>query len=90
MRIEVNNGGFIEIERTRWGVSVAHCDSKGYVERREDFDDGEIVMVLNLLRYMRENESKCAYAFPYREEEGQRFFSNNIKHGDLEEFRIFQ
>lgn len=89
-KIEVNNGCFLEIENTKWGVSVAHCDSKGYVEERETFDDGEIVMALNLLRYMRDQGSKCAYVMPYREEEYQRFFRNNIDRGDLVEFRIFQ
>lgn len=89
-RIEINNGAFLEIENTKYGISVAHCDAMGYVKERDTFDDGELVMVLNLLRYMRDNGSKCAYAFPYREEECQRFFRNNIDDGTLVEFRIFQ
>ena len=91
-RIEVNNGCFLEIENTKWGggVSVAHCDSMGYVKERETFDDAEIVMALNMLRYMRDQNSTCAYVMPYPEEEGQRFFRNNIHYGDLVEFRIFQ
>lgn len=89
-RINVNNGGFIEIESTGHGITVTHCDSMGYVEERNMFSNDEIVMVLNLLSYMRDNDSKCAYAFPYREEEYRRFFSTNIDHGNLVEFRIFQ
>ena len=89
-RIEINNGCFLEIENTNRGVSVAHCDSMGYVKERETFDDAEIVMALNMLRYMRAQGSTCAYIMPHREEEGQRFFRNNIDHGDLAEFRIFQ
>lgn len=90
MRIEVNNGGFTEIERTKWGISVARCDSNGYVEERENYDDGEIIMALNLLRYMRDNGIKSALV-PYgREDEMHRYLSNLLNNGDLLDFRIFQ
>lgn len=90
MRIAVNNGGFTEIERTKWGISVARCDSKGYVEGRENFDDGEIVMALNLLQQMRDNDIKSALVPCGNEEEMHRFLSNLLHNGDLLEFRIFQ
>ena len=89
-KIEVNNGRHIEIESTPYGISVSHFDGKGEYEEGERFSDGEIVMALNLLRYMRDQNSTCAYVMPWREEEGRRFFRNNIDHGDLVEFRIFQ
>lgn len=90
MRIEVNNGGSLEIVCTGHGIAVHHRNADGSICDIDTYNDGEIVMALNLLHYMKDNDSKCAYAFPYREEEYQRFFSTNIEHGNLVEFRIFQ
>ena len=87
MRIEVNNGNFVEIERNRFGVTVMHCDEKGYVEEKDKFDDGEIIMAINLLRYMRENNLKKAFLF---NSETERYLDNLILNGDIEEFQIFQ
>jgi len=81
-RIDVNNSNFIEIESKGGGVSVASCDKMGYVERRDYFDDGEIVMALNLLRYMRDQGMKTVYLIHTPDEQtGTR---------DMEDFRIFQ
>lgn len=54
MKIEVNNGGWIEIERTFGGVNVWHFDRTANIERRDKFTGAEIVTVLNLLRYMKD------------------------------------
>ena len=89
-RIEVNNGCAVEIVETAPGIAVHHRDENGCITDIDTYHDEEIAMALNLLRYMREQDSKCAYALPYREEEYRRFFSNNIDHGNLAEFRIFQ
>lgn len=91
-RIEVNNGCTVEIEDSPGGVTVRHRNDHGdFIDIDTDqFTDGEIVMALNLLRYMREQDSKCAYVLPYREEEYRRFFSTNIDHGNLVEFQIFE
>lgn len=89
-KIEVNNGCSLEIVETYHGIAVHHRNENNIVTDIDTYDDGEIVMVLNLLRYMRDQGSKCAYIMPYREEEYQRFFRNNIDHGSLAEFRIFQ
>ena len=89
-RIEVNNGCALEIAETKNGIAVHHRNADNAVSDIDTYDDGEIVMALNLLRYMRDQNSTCAYVMPYREEEGQRFFRNSIDHGDLVEFRIFQ
>ena len=89
-RIEVNNGCSLEIVQTRHGIAVHHRNENNTITDIDTFDDAEIVMALNLLRYMRDQDSTCAYVMPYREEEGQRFFRNNIHYGDLVEFRIFQ
>ena len=89
-RIEVNNCCTVEIVETAHGIAVHHRNENNTVTDVDTYEDGEIVMALNLLRYMRERDSKCAYAFPYREEEYRRFFSTNIDHGNLVEFRIFQ
>ena len=58
MIVEVNNGGFIRIERKDGGVLVTSYDYYGNVERRDRFDNGDIVMVLNLLRYMKDEDYK--------------------------------
>lgn len=58
MRINTNNNGFVEIEKTSYGISVASCDEQGFVTRRDGFDEGEIIMALNLLRYMRDEDQK--------------------------------
>lgn len=90
MKIDVNNGGFVEIERKKWGISVARCDSMGYVKDQENYDDGEIVMALNLLQYMRDNGIKSALVPCGHEDEMRRYLSNLLNNGDLLEFRIFQ
>ena len=98
MRIEVNNGGFTDIERTKWGISVVHCGSHGYMGQggeivyggRENYDDGEIIMALNLLQYMRNNGIKSALVPCGHEDEMHRYLSNLLNNGDLLEFRIFQ
>ena len=89
-KIEVNNGCSLEIVETHHGIAVHHRDRNNTITDIDTFYDGEIVMALNLLRYMRAQGSTCAYIMPYREEEGQRFFRNAIDHGNLVEFRIFQ
>lgn len=58
MILEVNNGGFIKVERVDGGIIVTSYDHKGTAERRDFFGNGDIVMVLNLLRYMREENYK--------------------------------
>jgi len=58
MILEVNNGGFIKVERVDCGIIVTSYDHKGTAERRDFFDNGDIVMVLNLLRYMRDENYK--------------------------------
>ena len=90
MRINVNNGRFLEIERRRpsnYGITVASCDSNGYVERRDGFDEGEIVMAINLMRYMRDNGMKSVYLMDDLTRDHLR---NLIDSGCLEEFTIFQ
>ena len=87
MRINVNNGRFLEIEPTSYGVSVASCDSKGFVERRDGFDMGEIVMAVNLMRHMRDNGMKSVYLM---DDSTRAYLRNLIDGGDVEEFTIFQ
>ena len=53
MKIEVNNGCFVEIEQKNYGICITSYDEKGTVKRRDGFNDGEIIMALNLLRNMR-------------------------------------
>lgn len=100
MRIEVNNGGYTDIERTAGGISVVHNGSHGYVYMgrnkeiiyggRENYNDGEIIMALNLLQYMRDNDIKSALVPSGHEDEMRRYLSNLLNNGDLVEFRIFQ
>lgn len=87
MRINTNNKGFVEIERTKHGISVASCDEQGYVTRRDGFDEGEIIMALNLLRYMRDEDQKSVYLI---DENTRNYLRNLINNGDMEEYRIFQ
>ena len=81
-RIAVNNGGFIEMENTGSGVNVAACDSMGHVERRDRFSDGEIVMALNLLRYMKDRNIKRVWIAEKNEKE---LFRND----SMIDFQIF-
>ena len=85
-RIEVNNGGFIEMENVAGGLKVASCDHKGYVERRDYFSDGEITMVLNLLRYMKDNDLSRVWLM---EKSTEDYLNNLIRNGDMIDFQLF-
>ena len=84
--IEVNNGRNIEINFTNGGCIVSTTED-GETERRDRFDDGEIVMAINLLRYMRDEDMKSVYLF---NQETARYLDNLLRYGDIEDFRIFQ
>ena len=74
---EVNNRQRLDIYKDGRGTVVEHGDKDtGNIYRRDHFDDGDIVMALNLLRFMRDNGQKTVY----------------LKYGDnqYEDFRIFQ
>lgn len=86
VRINTNNNGFVEIERTDYGISVTSCDEKGNVTRRDGFDEGEIIIALDLLRYMRDKNQKSAYLINESISKSlQKLFDDN-----LEEFKILQ
>ena len=88
MVIEVNNGRTIEFEPCRFGVKVHHKNSEGVEDRHCDrFTDGEIVAALNLLSYMKDNDLGTAYLF---NNETRRYLDNLLRHGDIEEFIVFQ
>ena len=79
-RIPVNNGGFLEIEVVWGGMMISSVDEDGTVYRRDVFDDGEIVMAINLLRHMRDENIKSV------------FLKHEYDSGDdsVDEFRLFQ
>lgn len=87
LKIEVNNNGYVEIEESGYGIRVTSCDADGTVERKDGFTEGEIIMILNLLRYMRDSDTKSVYLF---DEYTRNYLDNLLRHGDIEEFRIFQ
>lgn len=74
---EVNNRQRLNVYKNGGLTIVSHMDADtGNVYRADSFDDGDIVMALNLLRFMRDNGHKTVY----------------LKYGDnqYEDFRIFQ
>jgi len=88
MKIEVNNGRAINLTDDRGYLKVEHLNSDGTVDGYPDYySEGEIVMALNLLSYMKQDDRKSVYLL---DESGERYFGNCIRNGDLEEFRIFQ
>ena len=87
LKIEVNNNGYVEIEKSAYGIRVTSCDADGTIERKDGFTEGEIIMVLNLLRYMRDSDTKSVYLF---DEHTRNYLDNLLRNGDIDEFRIFQ
>ena len=87
MRINVNNNGYIEIDPAAYGITVTSYDNKGNVMRRDGFDEGEIVMSLNLLRNMRDDGQKSVYLM---QDDTKEYLRNLIRNSDLSEFQIFQ
>lgn len=85
--IEVNNGGTLELEPGRNGITATSRDGSGTVTRRDFFDDGVLVMALNLLRYMRDNGTPEIYLLS---DEMKLYLQNLLRNGDIEEYRIFQ
>jgi len=58
MLIDVNNGRTLELEAVNNGLQVTSWDSNGEMDRRDFFSEGEVVMTVNLLRYMVDNHLK--------------------------------
>lgn len=85
-RIEVNNGRFLNLENSRGGVTVTTCDYDGEMERRDYFSDGEITMVLNLLRYMKDNDFSRVWLM---EKSTEDYLNNLIRNGDMIDFQLF-
>lgn len=86
-RIEVNNGGYMDIQDIASGIYVGVTDGSGRRESVDVFNDDEIIMTLNLLRYMRNNNLKSAWILNPDTDHYPEYL---IRNGDLEEFRIFQ
>ena len=87
MKIEVNNGCTLELVEANGGLSAISRDEKGNTVRRDHFDAGEIVAVMNVLRYMRDEDQKEVYLF---DEDTRNYLRNLIANGDITDFRIFQ
>ena len=86
--IEVNNKCYIELSANNYGIVVSGHDEDGAIHRSDLFSDGEIVMALNLLRYMRDEGMKSVYLFnPLRD---MKNYQVPLLNGDIEEFQIFQ
>lgn len=74
---EVNNRQRLNVYKNGGRTIVSHMDADtGNVYRADSFDDGDIVMALNLLRFMRDNGQKTVYL---------KYVDNQY-----EDFRIFQ
>ena len=58
MLIDVNNCRTLELEAVNNGLRVTSWDSNGEIDRRDFFSGGEVVMTINLLRYMRDHGHK--------------------------------
>ena len=59
--IEVNNGRHLVIVPDAQGVTIEHRSATGTTESAEHVSDGEIVMLSNMVRHMRENGATVAY-----------------------------
>ena len=88
MKIEVNNGGILSFEHWDNGdVVIESINEKGNIDRIDVFREDEIVMVANLLRYMKDCGCKSAYLVS---EEYGATLEKILKPGLIEEFRLFQ
>lgn len=85
--IEVNNGGTLELEPGRGGITLTSRDHSGTVTRRDFFGDAELVIVADLLRYLRDNGTPEIYLLS---DEMKLYLQNLIRNGDIEEYRIFE
>ena len=85
--IDINNGCTLELEPKPGGITATSRNAAGSVERRDFFGDEVIVMALNLLRYMRDNDTPEIYLLS---DEMKLYLQNLLRNGDIEEYRIFQ
>lgn len=76
VRIDVNNGCTLELGFHEHKMTISSLEPNKNCLREETIGEGDIVMVCNLLRYMRRGGHKSVYL---RDENGV-----------LEEFRIFE
>lgn len=87
-RIPVNNGCTLEVSFDAHNNLVCtDLDENNQVWRRDSFNEGEVVMALNLLRYMRDAGMKEAYLL---DPTGKELLYGPIKSGLVESFQIFQ
>jgi len=87
MRIDTNNGRHLQIDQYKDGVLVMHFDERDRVEWSDFFDEGDIVMAINLLGYLRDNNMKEVFLM---DEYTQHYCQNLIANGDISFFQIFQ
>lgn len=86
MSIGVNNGDEILIKRDAHGVTVTSVSSKGEIERQDKFSEAQIVAVLNLLRYLRDNGLDHVYVSNHYTPKG--LLREAVRNGELEEFVV--
>ena len=84
--IEVNNGCSVELIPMHNSVIIHNRDENNCVYRIKSFSDGEIIMALNMLRYMRQEHISTAYLLD------EIALKDLREHGDMDnvvDFTIF-
>ena len=87
MTIETNNGRTLDITESRFGITVTAKSSTGEVDYKRRIDEADIISLLNLVEYMRENDYKSVYLM---NDETRRYCRNLIGNGDIDEFPVLQ
>ena len=88
--IEVNNERTLEIAPTTKGVKVYTVDHLGEEEENFDVTNGEIVMLLNLIRYLKDKGETTVYipSKKLKEPFVKAEFSKFTEHNLLEEYLL--
>lgn len=88
-RIE-SDAGIEQFELHKGFLIVTHINERGEAEFRSRFDEEEIIAVLNLLRFMQDNQV-TSILVPYGHEgEILRYLSLLLDNKDLVKFHVFE
>mgnify|MGYP001294278103 CR=1 FL=1 len=68
IKIEVNNERVLQISQKEDGAVLVETGANNSVDRRFIIEEGDMVMLVNYFRYIKENDIQCDFINPQGKE----------------------